>query len=92
MFAKSNFRPSDTGIAAVYIKLNKIFNIGCTWNREGKHFLTIKIKFLALSNVPQSSKQLVITKGQCTFQGRSITWIWVKMPRNIQVNSFLKSL
>ena len=66
------------------------YRIGCTWNREGKHFLTIKNKFLALIITPQLSKQLVITQGQCTLQGRSITWISVKTPRNIQVNSFLK--
>ena len=66
------------------------YRIGCTWNREGKHFLTIKNKFLALSITPQSSKQLVIIKGQCTLQGRSITWISVKTPRNIQVNSLLE--
>ena len=66
------------------------YKIGCTWNREVKHFLTIKNKFLALSITPQSPKQLVKTKGQCTLQGRSITWISVKMPRNIQVNSLLK--
>ena len=44
------------------------YRIGCTWNREGKHFLTIKNKFLALSITPQASKQLVTTKGQCTLQ------------------------
>ena len=35
-------------------------------------------------------KQLAKTKGQCTLQGRSITWISVEMPRNIQVNNLLK--
>ena len=64
--------------------------IGCTWNREGKHFLTIKNKFLALGITPHMSKQLVITKGQCTLQGRSITWISVKKPRNIQINSLFE--
>ena len=59
------------------------YRIGCTWNREGKHFLTIKNKFLALSITPQASKQLVITKGQCTLQGRSITWISVKKHQEI---------
>ena len=39
---------------------------------------------------PQWSKQLVITKGQCTLQGRLITWISVKTPRNIQVNILLE--
>ena len=67
-----------------------IYRIGCTWNREGKHFLTIKNNFLALSITPQVSKQLVITKGQCMLQRRSITWISVKTPRNIQVNSLFE--
>ena len=53
--------------------------IACTWNREGKHFLIIKNKFLALHITQQASKQLVITKGQCILQSRSITWISVKM-------------
>ena len=66
------------------------YRIGCTWNREGKHFLTIKNKFLALSITPQSPKQLVKTKGQCTLHGRSITWISVKTPRNVQVNSLFE--
>ena len=63
------------------------YRIGCMWNREGKHFLTIKNKFLALSITPQLPKQLVKSKGQCTLQGRSITWISVKTPRIIQGNS-----
>ena len=54
------------------------YKIGCTWNREGKHFLTIKNQISSLSITPQSSKQLVITKGQCTLQGRLITLISVK--------------
>ena len=29
--------------------------IGCNWNQEGKHFLTIKNKFLALSITPHMS-------------------------------------
>ena len=66
------------------------YRIGCTWNREGKHFLTIKNKFLALSINPQSPKQLVKTKDQYTLQGRSITWISVKTPRNIEVNNLLE--
>ena len=36
------------------------------------------------------AKQLVKTKGQCTLQGRSITWISVKTPRNIEVNNLLE--
>ena len=35
-------------------------------------------------------KQLVITKGQCMLQGRSITWISVKAPRNLQVNGLFE--
>ena len=35
------------------------YRIGCMWNREGKHFLTIKNKFLALNITPQLLKQLV---------------------------------
>ena len=66
------------------------YRIGCTWNRGGKHFLTTKNKFLTLSITPQSPKQLVKTKDQCTLQGRSITWISVKMPRDIQVNNLLE--
>ena len=66
------------------------YRVGCAWNREGKHFLTIKNKFLTLSIVSQSPKQLVKTKGQCTLQSRSIAWISIKMPRNIQVNSLLE--
>ena len=29
-------------------------------------------------------------KGQCALQGRSITWISVKTPRNIQANNLLE--
>ena len=35
-------------------------------------------------------KQLVITKGQSMLQGRSITWISVKTPRNLQINSLFE--
>ena len=66
------------------------YRIGCTWNWEGKHFLTIENKFLALSITPNTSKQLVITKGQCMLQGKSITWISVKAPRNLQINSLFE--
>ena len=66
------------------------YRIGCTWNREGKYLLTIKNKFLALSLTLQSPNQLVKTRGQCKLQGRSITWISVKTPRNIQANNLLK--
>ena len=60
------------------------------WNREGKHLLTIKNKFLALSLTSQPPNQLVKTKGQCELQGRSITWISVKTPRNIQAHNLLE--
>ena len=53
---------------------------------HGIEWVSIKNKFLALSVTSQSSKQLVITKRQCTLQGRSITWILVKIPRNKQAN------
>ena len=66
--------------------------IGCMWNREDKHFLTIKNKFLVLSITPQSLKQLVKSKGQCTLLGRSTTWISIKTPRNIQVNNLFEQL
>ena len=69
------------------LPLQHNYRIGCTCNREGKHFHTIKNKFLALSIIPHTSKQLVTTKDQCMLQGTSITWISVKTPRNIQVNS-----
>ena len=64
--------------------------IGCTRNREGKHLLTIKNKLLALSltlHLPNQSRK---TKGQCTLQSRSITWISVKTPRTIQANNLLE--
>ena len=66
------------------------YRIGCTRNREGKNFLTIKNKFLALCLTLQSPNQLVKTKGQCPLKGRSITWISVKTPRNIQANNLHK--
>ena len=52
--------------------------------------ITIKNKFLALSITLQSPNQLVKTKGQCTLQCRSITWISVKTPRNVQANNLFK--
>ena len=66
------------------------YMIGCTRNREGKHLLTIKNKLLALSltlHLPNQSRK---TKGQCTLQSRSITWISVKTPRTIQANNLLE--
>ena len=55
------------------------YKTGCNWNREGKHFITIKIQFLALSMAPHVMQQLAKTKGQCHIQHRSITWITVKI-------------
>ena len=66
------------------------YRIGCMWNREGKHLLTIKNKFLALSLTLQAPNQLVKTKGQCALQSRSITLISIKTPRNIQANNLLE--
>ena len=66
------------------------YRSGCTWNWEGKHFLTIKNKFLALSITPHTSKHLAITKDQYTLQSRSITWISVKTPRTLNINSLFK--
>ena len=54
------------------------YKIGCNWNREGKHFITIKGQFLALSIKPHLTWQLAKTKGQCNIQHRSVTWITVK--------------
>ena len=36
------------------------------------------------------SKQLTITKSQYTLQSRSITWISIKTPRNVDINSLFK--
>ena len=66
------------------------YRIGCAWNWEGKHFITIKNKFLALSITPPMSRQLAITKGQYTLQSRSITWISIKTLRNLDINSLFK--
>ena len=66
------------------------YKIGCSWSREGKHFLTIKNKILALSIGSQVQKQIAITKGQCTIPGRSITWICLKSPRSIKANILLE--
>ena len=66
------------------------YRISCMWNREVKHLLTIKNKFLALSLTLQSPNQLIKTKGQCTLQSRSITWISVKTPRTIQANNLIE--
>ena len=36
------------------------------------------------------SRQLAATKGQYTLQSRSITWISVKTPQNLNINSLFK--
>ena len=63
------------------------YKIGCNWNTEGKHFITIKGQFLALSIKLHVIWQLAKTKGQCNIQCRSVTWITVKMPQNLNNNS-----
>ena len=66
------------------------YRIGCMWNRDDKHLLTIKSKFLALSLTLQSPNQLIKTMGQCALQSKSTTWMSVKTPRNIQANYLLE--
>ena len=63
------------------------YKIGCDWNREGKHFISIKGQFLAHSINQHVIQQLAKTKGQCKIQHRSMTWITVKMPKNLNNNS-----
>ena len=65
------------------------YKIGCNWNREGEHFITIKGQFLALSIKLHVIWKLAKTKGQCNIQHRSITWITVKVPQNLN-NSLYK--
>ena len=97
------FKLSKVVFNNIFVILNKLqcdinlgllwqcnYRIGCIRNQEGKYFLTIKNKFLALSITPHTSKQLVITKGQCMLQGRSITLISIKAPRNLQINSLFE--
>ena len=59
--------------------------IGCHWNREGKHFITIKGQFLAHSIKQHIIQQLAKTKGQCNIQHRSITWMPVKFTNNNRI-------
>ena len=66
------------------------YKIGCDWNREGKHFISIKGHFLAHSINQHVIRQLAKTKGQCRIQNRSITWITVKTPPNISSNNIYK--
>ena len=56
-------------------------------DREGTHFITIKNQFLALSTAPHVIHQLAKTKCQCHIQSRSITWITIKIPQNLNNNS-----
>ena len=56
------------------------YRIGCIWNQEGKHLITIKNQFLALSIALHILRQLAKTKGQCTLQHRSIMWISLQTP------------
>ena len=66
------------------------YKIGCNWNREGKHFITIKSQFLALSIAPHVISQLAKTKCQCHIQHRSITWVTIKTPQNLNNNGLYK--
>ena len=66
------------------------YKIGCDWNREGMHFISIKGQFLAHSINQHVIRQLAKRKGQCSIQNRSITWRTVKTPPNINSNSMYK--
>ena len=66
------------------------YRIGCTWNREGKHFVTIKNQFLVLSIAPHILWQLARPKGQCTLQHRAVIWISIQTPRTLDTNSLFK--
>ena len=58
------------------------YKIAYDWNRGGKHFISIN------HSINQHViRQLAKTKGQCGIQNRSITWIMVKTPPNINSNS-----
>ena len=61
--------------------------IGCDWNREGEHFISIKGQFLAHSINQHAIRQLAKAEGQCNIQSRSITWIMVKSPPHVNNNS-----
>ena len=65
------------------LPLQSNYKIRCNWNREGKHFITIKSQSLALSIAPHIIQQLAKAKGQCHVQHRSIIWITVQMPKNL---------
>ena len=63
------------------------YKIECNWNREGKHFISIKGQFLAHSINQHMIRQVAKTDGQCSIQNRSITWIMIKTPPNVNNNS-----
>ena len=63
------------------------YKIGCDWNREGKHFISNRGQFLAHSINQHVIKQIAKTKGQYSIQNRSITWITIKTPPNVNSNS-----
>ena len=67
------------------------YKTGCDWNREGKHFMSIKGHFLAHSINQHVIWQLAKTKGQCNIQHRSITWITVKTPKKLNDDSIYKT-
>ena len=60
---------------------------GCNWNREGMPFITIKDQILPLSIKLHVIWWLAKTKGPSNIQHRSINWITVKMPQNLNKNS-----
>ena len=66
------------------------YKIGCDWNREGKHFISVKGQFMAHSINQHVIQQLTKMKGQCSIQNRSITWIMVKTPPNINSDNIYK--
>ena len=66
------------------------YKIGCDWNREGKHFISVKGQCLAHSISQHVIWQLAKTKRQCSIQNRSITWITVKTPPNINSDNIYK--
>ena len=66
------------------------YKIGCHWNREGKHFITIKSQFVSLSIALHAIQQLAKTNGQCHIQHRSLTWITVKTSQNLNNNCLYK--
>ena len=66
------------------------YKIGCDQNREDKHFISVKGQFLAHSRNQHVIGQLAKMKGQCSIQNRSITWMKVKTPPNINSDVLMK--